>query len=102
LLWLAALRRCGIHGKDNAACRDPIAYADLELLHDTGSARWHLHACLVRLKGDQRLLRGDLLPDGDQHLDDLHILEITNIRDLDLFDCHDHTSQGFGAATAKP
>jgi hypothetical protein len=62
----------------------PVASRDPHLRHAASSRSRHLHAGLVGLQRNERIVRFDLGAGRDVDLDDLDLLEVANIRDLDL------------------
>ena len=82
--------------------QDKMAFAHLvadfhanRLDHATGRRR-HVHRRLVRLQRDQRILGLDRIAALDQHLDDRHVGEIADVRNLDLDRTHRYLA-GTGA-----
>jgi len=52
-------------------------------------ARWDLHRGFVGLHGEQRLLGLDGVAGFDQQFYDGDFSEVTNVRNLDIYQCHD-------------
>ena len=67
---------------------DLVAELDAHLLHHAGGARRNLHRRLVALDRHQRLLGLDPVARLDQHLDDLDVLEIADVRHLHFHGGH--------------
>ncbi|OIQ67666.1 hypothetical protein GALL_507520 [mine drainage metagenome] len=65
-----------------------VAQLHPQRLHHSRRAARYLHARLVALHRDQRLLHGNPVPGLHQNLDHLHILEIPYVGNLDLDDGH--------------
>ncbi len=72
--------------QQRTALADLVADLDLELRDRARGGRGHVHGRLVRLERDQRVLGLDAVAGLDQDLDDRHILEVTDVGNLDL-DC---------------
>ena len=74
----------GLEREDRRALRDLVADLDEQLADGAGLRRGHVHARLVGLEHDQRVLGGDGVAGRDQHLDDGDVGEVPDVRDLDL------------------
>ncbi len=79
-------RRCNLcfGDKDQRALGYPVADLDLDVLDHAVDRRGYVHRGLVRLQSDQRILGLDPVAWFDQHLDDRHVPEITDVGDLDV------------------
>ena len=67
--------------RDQRVLRHAVALPELDLLHDAGGGRRHVHRRLVGLERDERRFGHDPVARLDQHLDDLDVVEIPEIRD---------------------
>jgi hypothetical protein len=65
-----------------------VADLDLQFLDHAGVESMDLHAGLVRLHRDQRLVDLDRVADLDHQLDDLDFLEVADVRDFDFNSAH--------------
>ena len=74
----------GTQQEDEVALGDPIARLDLDLGRRARGRRGNLQGRLVGLQGDQRVLGLDHGARLDVDLDDRDVLEIADVRDLDL------------------
>jgi hypothetical protein len=75
--------------QDGRALAHPVADLDQEFAHRAVLRCRDVHGGLVALKRDQRVIGLDRISDGHMHLDDRDILEVTDIRNLDLVArCH--------------
>ncbi|MPM78423.1 hypothetical protein SDC9_125434 [bioreactor metagenome] len=68
---------------------DLVANLDLDFLDHSSVAGRNLHRSLVGLDGHERLINRHGITGLDQQLDHAHILEVTNIGNLDIHNCHD-------------
>ena len=67
---------------------DNIANFQLHLLDHASVRRRDLHRRLVALDGDQTLFFLDLVAGLDEQLDHRHVLEVADVRYLDIDQCH--------------
>ncbi len=79
-----------------------VADLDLDLLDHASARRRHVHGGLVGFQRDQRILDLDRIARLDQYLDDGHVLEITDIGNLDFDEvCHRSFSLRSGRAASR-
>ena len=78
------LRRLGLEQEDQIALGHPVAGLDLDLLDRARRGCRHLHARLVGFERDHRVLGGEPVARLDVDLDHLDVLEVADVRDLDL------------------
>src|SRR5205085_8932935 len=88
----------GVEEEDGRASRDLVAHLYLELLDHAGGRRGNLHRRLVGFQRDERLLFRDGVARLDEHLDDLDLLEVADIRDDNLT----HTVSGSVLSGSMP
>ncbi len=92
---------------EREALRHAVTAPDLELPYHAGHRGRHVHRRLLGFERDQRSLDVDRVARLNEHVDDLDVLEVAEIRDP-YFDqlCHgpapSYTDQGFGRAASMP
>ena len=92
----AAPRVSGLHHSDHRALLDLVAQrATFEFLDHASMAGWDLHRCLVGFDGDERLLGLHGVAHLDQQLDHAHFVEVPDVRDLNVDQCHCSVSVRF-------
>jgi hypothetical protein len=83
------LRRLGrLDGRDHGALGHLVAQLHAHFLHGAGVRRRHFHRRLVGFERDERILLLHRVPRLHQELDDGDVLEVADVRDLDLDDGH--------------
>ncbi len=70
----------GLDDGDRRALRDTVALLHRDLGDAAGRGRRHVHGRLVGLERDERRFDGDRIARLDQHLDDLDVAEIADVR----------------------
>ncbi len=81
---IARRARVRLRGRDDGSFVDLVAELDLQLDDLPAGRRRDLHRRLVALDRDQRLIGRDDVARLDQHLDDLDVLEVADVRNLEL------------------
>src|SRR5439155_272516 len=88
-----------IQARDQRAFRHLVPDLHGDFAHHARRGRGYFHAGLVGLERDQRRLRGDLVARFHQHFDHGDVLEIADVRNLDV---HGYTVTGFGFSGSRP
>src|SRR6185503_709888 len=83
-LTLVGRLAVGLEREDRRALGDRVADLDEHLADGAGLRGRNVHARLVGLQDDQRILGGDGVAGRDQDLDDRDVGEVPDVRDLDL------------------
>ena len=68
---------------DDVTCRDGVTDRNIDRDNLAGMRRRHIHRCLVRLQRDEAVFHGNLVTGSHEHLDDLDIGEIAEVRHLE-------------------
>ena len=79
---------CCLEHDDRRAFADLVADLHENLFNLARGWRGHVHRRLVRLERDERILGGDGVARFHEDLDDRDVLEVSDVRDLDLDRAH--------------
>ena len=87
--WRLGNSAVGVQQQNERALLDPVADLHPELADRAGRGRGNVHGRLVRFQRDQRILLADHIAVRDMDLDDRHVGEVTEVRNVD-FSCTGH------------
>jgi ATP-dependent protease HslVU (ClpYQ) peptidase subunit len=78
----------GLQHQQQRSLGDLVTDFDFELFDDAGLIARNLHAGLVGLDGNQRLVDFDRVAGFDQQFNDFDFFEVADIRDFDFYQAH--------------